>query len=78
MDKKKNVILCQQDFGWTPPAAAERMTAEELKREWQFFRASVLAGRLLQAGLISREEYRAVMVENIKFFSPKLGKLYDF
>lgn len=77
MDKKKNVILCQPDLGWTPPVA-KRMTAEELKREWQFFRASALAGCLLQAGLISRDEYRAVMVENIKIFSPKLGKLYDF
>ncbi|MDD6128009.1 MAG: hypothetical protein PUB60_07645, partial [Veillonellaceae bacterium] len=67
-----------QADGWQKPVATRRMTVEELKREWQFFRAVALAERLLQAGLISREEYRAVMAENIKIFSPKLGKLYDF
>lgn len=77
MDKKKNVIVCPSDIG-EPPVAGECMTAAELKREWQFFRASALAGRLLQAGLISKDEHRALMTENIKTFAPKLGALMDF
>ena len=77
MDKKKNVTLCPPNLE-KPPVAAERMTAAELKSEWQFFRASALAGRLLEAGLISKEEHRAVMAENIKTFAPKLGALMDF
>jgi len=78
-DKQKHVLICQPDLGWRTPAPAEPcMTEAELKREWQFFRAETMAGRLLRSGLISREEYRAVMAENIKIFSPKLGKLYDF
>ena len=59
MDKKKNVTLCPPGLEEQPPAA-QRMTEAELKREWQFFRASSL------------------VAENIKKFSPKLGKLYDF
>ena len=77
MDKKKNVTLCPPGLEEQPPAA-QRMTEAELKREWQFFRASSLAGRLREAGLLSTEECRLLMAENIKKFSPKLGKLYDF
>ncbi len=77
MDKEKNVTLCPPTLEEQPPAA-QRMTEAELKREWQFFRALFLAGRLREAGLLSTTEYRVLMAENIKKFSPKLGKLYDF
>jgi len=77
MDKKKNVTLCPPTLEEQPPVA-QRMTEAELKREWQFFRASALAGRLRETGLLSTDEYRLLMAENIKAFSPKLGKLYDF
>ena len=78
MDKKKNVTVCPQTLEEQPPVAEKRMTEAELKHEWQFFRVASLAGRLREAALLSTEEYRLLMAENIKTFSPKLGALIDF
>jgi len=76
---RKHVSICQSGtVAENTISAARLMSDEEMKSEWQFYRAACWSQCLWQAGLISEKEYRLVMVENIKAFSLKLGEIMDF
>ena len=52
-----------------------RYTDEQLRRECDYIRAEIMTKKLLDAGLISDDEYNQIMKENRRSFSPYLAEI---
>lgn len=65
----------QVDDGFEFPYETYRITNEELQREYDFFLAEQLTKKLLDAELITQEEYKRICKRNMQTFKPFLSKL---
>ena len=52
----------------TPSTALSRISQEQLQQEFNFLRAEHLTKTMLNRGLITPDEYRLIMVENMITF----------
>lgn len=50
-------------------------TEEEMQREYDYLLAQQMLEKLLDSGLISREEFNKITQKNRQTFSPKLAEL---
>jgi hypothetical protein len=51
------------------------LSAEELQREFDYYRAEKLLNQMLENGLITKEEFKKIMLLNRKTFSPMLAQI---
>ena len=50
--------------------AASKATSVELQKEYDYIAAAIVTGRLLETGLITADEYNAIMQQNMESLSP--------
>lgn len=50
-------------------------TDENMQNDLQFYIAKRLTSKLLEEGMSTEDEYRRVMLENVRNFSPTLAPL---
>ena len=65
----------EADIGFEVPYEKPRITNEELQREYDFLLAEQLTKKLLDAGMITQDEYERIRKLNIQTFKPFLSKL---
>lgn len=51
-------------------------TEEEMQREYDYIRAGQMIKKLLDEGMITKEEYDVIMTKNRQVFFPILSDLY--
>ena len=51
------------------------LSDEELQREFDYYRAEKLLNQMLENGLITKEEFKKIMLLNRKTFSPMLEQI---
>lgn len=56
-------------------AEAPKPTDEEMRHEYDYILAEQLTGKLLEKGLITREEFDKIMVKNRESFSPFIARI---
>ena len=59
----------------TQPTALSQITHEQLQHEFNFLRAEHLTKTMLNRGLITADEYRRIMVENVVTFPTFISQI---
>ena len=57
-------------------SSGDRMTDEQLVNELNYYRAECMTKCLLNSGLITADQYDAIMVENRRSFKPYLAEIF--
>ena len=60
--------ITQIDGSIIPPTAS-KATSVELQKEYDYIAAAIVTGRLLETGLITADEYNALMQRSILTYS---------
>lgn len=59
----------------TPSIALSKITHEQLQHEFNFLRAEHLTKTMLNQGLITPDEYRLIMIENMVTFQTFISQI---
>ena len=59
----------------TPSIALSRISQEQLQQEFNFLRAEHLTKTMLNRGLITPDEYRLIMIENMVTFPTFISQI---
>ena len=59
----------------TPSIALSRISQEQLQQEFNFLRAEHLTKTMLNQGLITPDEYRLIMIENMVTFPTFISQI---
>ena len=59
----------------TQPTALSQITHEQLQQEFNFLRAEHLTKTMLNRGLITPDEYRLIMIENMVTFPTFISQI---
>ena len=59
----------------TPSTALSRISQEQLQQEFNFLRAEHLTKTMLNRGLITPDEYRLIMIENMVTFPTFISQI---
>ncbi|MGC8718386.1 MAG: SHOCT domain-containing protein [Thermodesulforhabdaceae bacterium] len=58
-----------------PVSTSRRLTSDELQREIDYWRAEKILQKMLNEGLISKDEFNKINALNRKSFSPRLAQI---
>ena len=75
VQEEKRVIKVVKEEDLPIHGKVPRMTHEQLQREINYLRAEQITKKMLDQGLITEDEYKAIMKENRKTFKPFLAPL---
>lgn len=59
----------------TPSTALSQITHEQLQHEFNFLRAEQITRTMLNRGLITPDEYRLIMIENMVTFPTFISQI---
>lgn len=63
--------------GKVNPADVPKPTNDEMQNEYNYLLAEQLTKKLLDAGLITNDEFTRIMARNRRSFSPFISKVID-